>query len=69
MPHPSGEKNARIAPAETGLEPGTYRVLDEGPPQLSSAARHGRLFIYIQAGLSVAKDRVGRLRNTACCVF
>ena len=57
------EKKARAAgPPDPGLEPGTCRVLGEGP-QL-----HARGAV-LQASLSVPIDRVGRLRNTMCCVF
>ena len=53
-------KKARAA--RPGLEPGTCRVLGEGP-QLHATG------LFRQASLSVPIDRVGRLRNTTCCVF
>ena len=57
------EKKVRAArPPDLGLEPGTCRVLGEGP-----GLHAGGLFR--QASLSVPIDRVGRLRNTMCCVF
>ena len=45
-----------------GLEPGTCRTLGEGP------GLHAR-GLFRQASLSVPIDRVGRLRNTMCCMF
>ena len=45
-----------------GLEPGTCRVLGEGR-QLHAMG------LFRRESLSVPIDRVGRLRNTTCCVF
>ena len=57
-------KKARAArPAGPGLEPGTCRVLGEGHQLHATGA------VLRQASLSVPIGRVGRLRNTTCCVF
>ena len=57
------EKKARAArPPDPGLEPRTCRVVGEGP-QLHARG------LFRQASLSVPIIRVGRLRNTMCCVF
>ena len=58
-----GEKKAHAARAPgPGLEPGTCPMLGEGP-QLDGRG------LFRQGSLSVPIDRVGRLRNTMCCVF
>ena len=55
------EKKARTAcPRGPGLKPGTYRVLGDGPQFRQ---------VFRQVSLSVAIDRVGRLRNTTCGMF
>ena len=57
-----GKKARAVRPWGSGLEPGTCHVLGEGP-QLHTMG------LFRQASLSVPIDRVGRLRNTSCCVF
>ena len=57
------EKKAHAThPWEPGLEPGTCHVLGEGP-QLHIRG------LFRQAILSMPIGRVGRLRNTMCCMF
>ena len=57
------EKIARSAPAGPGARTGDLPRARLGSP----AARQGGWFR--QASLSVPIIRVGRLRNTMCCVF
>ena len=59
-----GEKNPRSAPAGPGARTRDLPRARRG----SSAARH-RGGLFRQASLSVPIIRVGRLRNTMCCVF